>query len=158
MNEFDSLKCSYERAYSLALMHLNELIAAGLDEEAEGDAVRDEMDLHWYRMDDRQRRRMRRLSVDLDRLANAMGGPEHVAPIDPTWANEVQQARSVAGPEGADRILALLRDPRAGRSSGNIAFLQARTYEQLGLPEVALAFYEAAEAHNPASKREVAIS
>lgn len=141
VNEFDS----YELGYSLALLRLNDLIVAGLDEEAEGDAVRDEMDMHWYRMDDRQRQRMRHLSVDLNDLAQAEDKPDHAGPVDRQWAQEMQSVRDVAGAEGADRTLALLRDSRAGRPSGNFFLIQAKQYERLGMPEVARAFYDAAE-------------
>ncbi len=149
MNERGSFERSHERAFSVALLHLNALIESGRDEEAEGDAVRDEMDMHWYRMDERQRERMDYLSVDLEDLAQAKGKPIHVGPIDRKWAEEMRSARDVAGVEGADRILALLRDPRAGRPSGNIAFIQARIFERLGMPEVAFRFFEAAEDRDP---------
>ncbi len=152
MNKPDSYDRSYERVYSVALLRLNKLIDTGLDEEAEGDAVRDEMDMHWYRMDDRQRERMDYLSVDLEDLAQAKNKSDHAGPIDRKWAEEMQSVRDVAGAEGADRILALLRDPRSGKISANIAFIQARNYERLGLPEAALRFYEFAEARDGSLK------
>ena len=152
MNDLDATDRSHERAFSVALLRLNELIEADRDEEAEGDAVRDEMDMHWYRMDDRQRERMDFLSVDLEHLTQAKGKPDHVGPVDREWANELQSARGIAGIEGTDRILALLRDRRAGRPSGNIAFIQAGQYERLGMPEAALVFYEAAESRDQAVK------
>ena len=148
VEDFDPFERSHERAYSLALMRLNELIAVGLDEDSEGDAVRDEMDMHWYRMDDRQRQRMRHLSVDLKQLSNAKEKPDYIGPVDREWADELQLARKLPGIEGADRILAVLRDQRAGRPSGNFFFIQAKQYERLGMPEVARAFYDAAEARS----------
>ena len=148
MTDYDSFDWSHDRAYSVALMRLNELIEAGQDEDAEGDAVRDEMDMHWYRMDDRQRQRMRHLSVDLQQLSEVHGKPDQTEAVDQEWANELQLARKLSGNEGADRILALLRDQRAGRPSGNFFFIQARQYERLGMPEVARAFYDAAEARS----------
>ena len=124
VTDYDSFDGSHERAYSVALMRLNELIEAGQDEDAEGDAVRDEMDMHWYRMDDRQRQRMRHLSVDLQQLSEVHGKPDQTEAVDQEWANELQLARKISGNEGADRILALLRDQRAGRPSGNFFFIQ----------------------------------
>ena len=148
MNTIDSLDRTHERAFSIALMHLNELIEADIDEETEGDAVRDEMDMHWYRMDESQRERMGYLSVDLEALAHAESESDHPGPVDRAWADELQLARKQVGPEGADRILALLRDKRAARPSGNFFFIRAKQYERLGMPEVARAFYDAAEARS----------
>ena len=145
MNNIDYTDRTHERAFSVALMHLYELIEAGRDEEAEGDAVRDEMDMNWYRMDELQRERMGYLSVDLEALAQAEDKPNHVGPVDREWADELQLALKI---EGADRILALLRDKRAARPSGNFFFIRAEQYERLGMPEVARAFYEAAEARS----------
>jgi hypothetical protein len=158
MIDFDSFDGGHEQAYSVAMMHLNALIEAGRDEETEGDAVRDVMDMHWYHMDDRQRERMDFLSVDLEPLAQAKGKPDYVGPIDPEWAKETQSARGIPGVEGAHRLLVMLRDPRAGQPSGNIAFIQARQYERLGMPEVALAFYEAAEARSVDNLRLLAVA
>ena len=126
MNETESFDRTHERGFSVALLQLNKLIEAGRDEDAEGDVARDDMDMQWYRMDDRQRERMDFLSVDLEQLARAKGKPDYVGPIDPEWAKEAQIARGIAGTEGADRLLNLLRDRRAGRPSGNVAFIQAR--------------------------------
>ncbi len=148
MNESESFDRSHERAFSVALLRLNELIEAGRDEEAEGDAVRDEMDMQWYRMDDRQRERMDYLAVDLEHLAQAKGKPDYVGPIDREWAKEYQVTWDIMTEAGADRVLALLRDRRAGLPSGNHIFVQARNYERLGMPEVALSFYETAESRD----------
>ena len=145
MIDYDSFAGSHERAFSIALLRLNELIDADADEETEGDAVRDVMDMHWYRMDEVQRKRMGYLSVDLEHIAQAKGEVDHVGAVDREWANELQLARTLPGIDGADRILALLRDQRAGRPSGNFFFIQAKQYERLGMPEVARAFYDAAE-------------
>ena len=68
--------------------------------------------------------------------------------MDREWADELQLARKQPGTEGADRILALLRDDRAGGPSENFTFIRAKQYERLGMPEVARAFYEAAEARS----------
>ena len=136
---------SFERSFSISLLKLNELIDADLGDEADADAVRDDMDSEWKRMDEIQRKRMGYLSVDLEHIAQAKGEPDHVGAVDHEWANELQLARKLPGIEGADRILALLRDERAGRPSGNFFFIRAKQYERLGMPEVARAFYDAAE-------------
>lgn len=145
MNPTETMRSGYERSFSINLLKLNGLIDAELGDDAEADAVRDDMDSDWKRMDDRQRQRMRHLSVDLDHLAQAEDKPDHTGPVDRRWADELQQARQHLGTEGADRILALLRDSRAGRPSGNFFFIQAKQYERLGMPEVARACYDAAE-------------
>ena len=148
MNPTEMMRSGYERSFSINLLKLNGLIDAELGDDAEADAVRDDMDSDWKRMDEIQRVRMSYLSVELDHLAQAEYRPDYAGPVDRQWADELQQARQHFGTEGADRILALLRDSRAVRPSGNFFYIQAKQYERLGMPEVARAFYGAAEARS----------
>ena len=58
MSTNEAIRHGLERSFSINLLKLNELIDAGLGDDAVADAVRDDMDSDWKRMDEIQRRRM----------------------------------------------------------------------------------------------------
>jgi hypothetical protein len=135
------------RTYARLLRRLHALIAEGKGDAEEADAVRDEMDGPWYDMTPNDTERVGGLSEDLYALAEggvkaiAMAASERAA-----WGQEFGRATSSGD---WDRVLQLLRRPPEDVPPAMIPFMQARCWDHLGDPEVALVFMREAERLNP---------
>jgi hypothetical protein len=129
------------------LLKLHRLIADRQGDSDQADLLRDEMDPLWDEMDERERDRIRGLSADLHALRE--GGPPQLR-MD-REAVRAWRAQALAGYQQAqsgnvDEWLVFLRRPFPRELPAHVPpFLQARCWEQLGVPEVALVFLQAAE-------------
>jgi hypothetical protein len=134
------------RAYGRLLLRLHELIAKGQGDNAEADAVRDEMEAPWYAMTEAEQERVSGLSEDLYALAgNTLRSVKMSAEERREWG----QAFGAAFEAGDwDRALVLLRRPPDDVPADHVAYFQADCWEHLGCPEVALRFMRAATGLN----------
>src|SRR5260370_1010941 len=116
----------------------------------EADPIREEMDGPWYGMTEQEQNRIRGLAEDLTNLTE--GGAKSIA-MSPEerdrWAMEAKAA--LGDGFDLDAALAFLRRPfPQGVPPYAIPFLQSRSWERLGNPEVALRFLRQAEPLDPA--------
>jgi len=142
------------REYARLLLRYHELDPRGESESPEVNAICEAMDSPWQRMDRTQRQRMRGLSQDLYALADGRQGA-HLQQEDlKHWAEENRAA--LARRDDPDLLLEHLRRPYPHDfPAGVIPFLQARSWVQLGLPEVAVLFYQEAGKALPATRAAV---
>jgi tetratricopeptide (TPR) repeat protein len=140
-----------ERAYSVLLLNLNELIEKGDGDSHEADALRDEMSGYWSSFTEDQRQRMRWLSEDLADLAK--GGPSivHTSPdAIGKWKNALNAALVEKSNGKHDDYLAVLRSPaRTKNAASDLLFLQAGAWDDAGFPEVAIQLLKGAEKQDP---------
>ena len=138
------------REYARLLLKQHELDPRGGADSPELDAICEAMDVPWTRMDGRQRGRMRGLSEDLYALADGRRGIPMSTEDRAAWA-----ARGMAAQKAGDLDVYLdhLRQPYPEDfPAGVIPALQARFWDRLGLPEVALLFYQEAAKVLPIAK------
>ena len=138
------------REYANLLLKQHELDPRGDRDVPELDAICEAMDGPWIRMDGRQRRRMRGLSEDLYALADGRLGIPMSAEARAQW-----QARGYAALQAGDldaNLDHLRRQYPDDFPPGVIPALQARCWDQLGLPEAALLFYQEASKALPMGK------
>jgi hypothetical protein len=129
-------------AYSRLLLRLHDLITRGQGDDAEAEAVRDQMDAPWHAMTEAEQERMGGLSEDLYALAeNNARSVKMSAEERRRWGEEFRAAFECGG---SDRALGLLRRPPDDVPADHVAFIQADCWERLGCPEVALQFMRAA--------------
>jgi hypothetical protein len=130
------------RAYGRLLLRLHDLIAQGRGDEAEADAVRDQMDAPWHALTAAEQERVGGLSEDLYALAeNNLRSVKMSADERREWGQEFGAAFAAAE---WDRALVLLRRPPDDVPAAYLAFFQADCWEHLGCPEVALRFMRSA--------------
>jgi tetratricopeptide (TPR) repeat protein len=137
------------RDYAGLLLKHHELDPKGEIDSGELAAICAEMEVPWSRMDGRQRRLMRGLSEDLYALADGRSGTPMSAAERERWAQER------AGALAADPIVQLefLRRPYPpGFPEAPRLALQARAWERVGLPEVAVLFWEECGKTRPEAK------
>jgi tetratricopeptide (TPR) repeat protein len=138
------------REYARLLLKQHELDPRGDVDSPELGAICEAMDVPWTRMDGRQRGRMRGLSEDLYALADGRRGIPMSTEDRAEWA-----ARGMAALKTGDLDVYLdhLRRPfPEDFPSGVIPALQAQSWDRLGLPEVALLFYQEAAKVLPMAK------
>lgn len=138
------------REYARLLLKQHELDPRGDADSPEIDAICEAMDVSWTRMDGRQRGRMRGLSEDLYALADGRRGIPMSTEDRAAWA-----ARGMAALQTGDLDVYLdhLRQPYPEDfPSGVIPALQAHSWDRLGLPAVALLFYQEAAKVLPMAK------
>lgn len=139
--------------YLKLLLRLHELIVAGEGDTEAADDLRDAMDGPWSALDPTERERLEGISADLYMLF----GEEILATVpDEQRTREWLGPRYAAARDAGDRwqALALLRHGPVYLSKGQIATLRAVLYDLLGLPQVAVPFYELSLSlpHHPASE------
>ena len=151
MNPLDLGAYASERAYSILLLKLNELIENGAGDSDEADAIRDEMSGYWNSLTEEERQRMRWLSEDLADLEK--GGPAiiHTSPdAIRKWKEALNLALAQKEQGRHDDLLAVLRSPaKTELPPSELLFLQARAWDDAGFPEVAIQFLKAAERQDP---------
>jgi hypothetical protein len=133
------------------LRELHTLIAAGRGDTDEAEVIRDTMDPLWGLMTKRERSRITGLSEDLHMLAAGGAKKADMTPEElERWRAEAKEAVTQLLAGDADAALTFLRRPSPTALSPKvIPFLQARAWESLGDPEVALMFLKEAERHDP---------
>jgi tetratricopeptide (TPR) repeat protein len=125
------------------LRQLHELIAAGVDDHEEAEALRARMDPLWYAMSEQERERLGGLSEDLYILAEGGAKQVDMSPQeDAHWSAETAEAlEGLVSGRDVDAALRCLRRPAPrSRPRYMIPFLQARCWERLGEDELALVF------------------
>jgi tetratricopeptide (TPR) repeat protein len=135
------------RAFSKLLLQLHALDLQGRDDDADADALREQMSALWPDLNEQERSRVKELSGDLQDIAE--GGVKSVC-ITPaerkSWGSEFKHAYTTGD---WDALLALLRHPPADVPASMVPFQQARCWEAMGDLEVALAFMREAERIDP---------
>jgi hypothetical protein len=139
------------RVFARLLLRLHELDAAGQGDGLEADAVREEMEVPWHELSFEEQERFRGLSEDLALLLE--GGPKE-AEIQPErraeWTEKAKHALTSFQEGEVDAGLRFLSSERPPHVPvQDVWFLQARAWERLGFPEVALVFARAAERFDP---------
>jgi tetratricopeptide (TPR) repeat protein len=109
------------------------------------------MEEPWDQMTEREQERMRGLSEDLYAIED--GGAKQV-PMSPgdraSWASDARTAFAAYQDGDCDSTLAFLRRPAPeGMPRHAVPFMQARCWERLGEPDVAVVFMKESERHDP---------
>lgn len=135
------------KEYSRLLLRLHDLIAEGKGDDEEAEAVRDEMDDPWYAMTERERERMAGLSEDLYSIAKNDVNPVPVSPKEKeAWIAGYRRAKETGE---VDKLLELIRHPGLPVARELTRFTQAKCWENLGEPDVALRFFRDAQRQGP---------
>jgi len=117
--------------YARLLRHLHELIARGLGDSPEAEALADEMDAPGYALTESERDRVSGLSEDLYALAE---GRVNAVPMPASerdqWDRDFQNAIAVSE---WDRVLQLLRRPPRGLAAGYVPSMQAKCWKAWGI-------------------------
>ncbi len=131
------------REYINLLLRLHDLICEGKGESDEAEAVRDQMDVPWTRMNAEQLARVRGISAD---LATLEPDPPIQHADDPRVFDDALAVglQLLWKADQHEKILALLRQKPELVSSYRAARLRGRAYELLGELAVAERFYESA--------------
>ena len=142
---------SPERAFSILLLQLGELVEKGKGDDAEADDLREQMGEYWNALSEDPRQRMRWLSEDLADLGK--GGPQivHTNPeAIQRWKDQLNDALIEKEKGNHDRFLATLRSPAQTQLPiSELVFLQARAWDDAGFPEVSIHFLKFAEKTDP---------
>lgn len=135
----------YYVQYERLLEELSHLMAEGKGDTDEADAIRDEMDVPWYKLSQEETDRMRGVSADLYMLQD-----DEVYESYKGTQEELRAALSEAlGRNDYEAILALLRKGTSFLRPVQVASLRGRCYAALGHPDTALLFLRYAAAHDP---------
>jgi tetratricopeptide (TPR) repeat protein len=138
------------REYAMLLLRYHALDPRGQNESPELNAICDAMDSSWRRMDRTQRQRVEGLSIDLYALADGRQGTNLGEEERRRWADEYRTAQLKGDP---DLWLEHFRRPYPHDfASGVVLIFQARLWDELGLPEVSVLFYEEAAKVLPAAR------
>ncbi len=137
----------YFRLYEAQLRQLHDLVAAGLGDSPEAEALREEMEAPERMLGAAELEHLNGLSADLYSLTDdEIYEPEPVC----RTADELRAAIQVAwANRDWPRLLKLLREGQSGLSPDQVAFLRAQAYDALGHPETALLFQQKAAQLNP---------
>src|ERR1700732_1553659 len=109
MKQLSATNDAPAHAYSRLLLRLHDLIAKGMGDSPEADAVRDQMDGPWRSLTEAQQERGGGLSEDLGALAENKPRSRKLSPEERRkWGHEFRAAFESAE---WDRALALLRRP-----------------------------------------------
>ncbi len=143
-NDREHLAPALEYARLQRLIH--ELIAQGKADTEEHEALADLGDAPWYAMTERERERMRGLSMDLYALGE--GGPKRVrmsAEELAQWEEAARAAQAKLDCGDVDAALAFLRQPiPEGLPAYVVPFVQAQCWDKLGDPDTSAVFMKAA--------------
>lgn len=146
-NNSASAEPAFEAGLAL-LLRLHELAMDGQNDTDNADGVRDELDAHWSRLRADDRRFLQDISADLQTLE-----PDYVKPRIIRWEDADFRTRLVRAHETKAwrDLLRLLRDEPSFLPEDRIMYMRGRALQQLGLPVVALGFFERAHALDPAN-------
>lgn len=125
------------------LRDLHFLTIAGKDESPEADAIRDAMEMPWWRLSALEQERVSGLSGDLYTLG------EVDRSTTPTSSGGHQLLDSAVQAGDWDRALAILRENEDQITSSQAAALRGIAWDRLGHPEVAVLFFEEATRLEP---------
>jgi hypothetical protein len=139
-----------QRAYSSSsplvvhakqLVQLDRMMAAGHGDSSEADALRDQMDESWYQMNEDELKVARQLSGDLYTLHDdaLVSHPADFSVYSQELASEL--AASVANGDCLS-ALRLMQERPSEISKERAALFRAILYRALGLPDIALVFFE----------------
>lgn len=138
------------RQYARCLLRLHDLDPRGEQDLPECDSICGEMDRYWAKMTGIEQQRMKGLSEDLYALADQRSGVVMTEHQRHQWTEAGKTALATDDPPDADTALAFLRRPFPVEMPwSRTLFLQARCWETLGDPEVALVFMREAEQRDP---------
>jgi hypothetical protein len=132
------------RRYADLLLEHHRLLSEGKDDEAEIEAIEEEMTRLWERLDVPQQRSLSGLGSDLNwvrrKFASAPRGrrPEDVTPEE---FQELAHAREVADWHG---LLHYLRLCAPAMSPSELASLRAVAWDHIGLPQLVSVFDDVA--------------
>lgn len=128
------------RTYATLLDRLHRMIAAGLGDGEEADAVRDDMDRPWYAMSEAEIELVRTLSKDLYDVHENANRPrgEAVETIDEPIRKELEEADRR---EEWERLLSLLRTNRDRLPAWRMSYWRGRVWNRLGVPEAGATFW-----------------
>ena len=128
------------------LLRLHQLTAAGQDESADADAIRDNLERPWYELSEIERQCVAGLSEDLYSITEASGQPLQTTPQAQRKLLEAIDAREAGD---WDKALEILR--RWGRylDPAQLSFLRGSVWHKAGDNETAATFYEHATRLNP---------
>ena len=146
------------RAYALALLRHHSLQVAGKEEGVEFEAIEDKLSELWEALSETQRHHARGISSDLNWIRRGYSPPPKGRKPEEVSQGELDEFHRLHEAKDYAPLLHSLRICAAALSAVFVASCRAACYNNLGLPEVALAFHEAAEVRSPTSEREVAIS
>jgi tetratricopeptide (TPR) repeat protein len=136
------------RRYVAHLLELQSLMQDGRGNAGEADAVREAMEPHWEHLNVREQCLVRHLSSDLYMLE----GREIYDEVPPEErSGEVLGPGLVRAFDGHrwEELLALLRRGPAFLPPDRVAYVRARAWGELGLPEAAARFFDHAAASSP---------
>lgn len=135
----------YYVQYERLLKELSRLMAEGKGNADEADAVRDEMDVPWYKLSEEETKRLRGLSADLYMLQD-----EEVYETYEGTHEELRSALSEAlSRSDCEAILSLLRKGPRFLKPAHVAGLRGRCYAALGHLETGLLFTRYAAEREP---------
>jgi tetratricopeptide (TPR) repeat protein len=130
------------------LRQLHHLMASGRGDTDEAEAVRCDMDTSWRRLNREEIARLKGLSADLYMLED----DEVLEPARPNERSpdELKAELETSWRQGKwEDVLRLLRKGRSFGTQGQVAYLRARAYEQLGHLDASLLFMEYAASLKP---------
>ena len=126
----------YYVKHEAQLTQLHHLMEKGKGDSEEADAVRDQMELSWWRLTEEEQDRVGGLSADLYMLSNE----EVFEPLDRSKAQLASELESALCCERWTEALALLRKNADVVTTEQRAIVRARAYEALGHHDTALLF------------------
>jgi hypothetical protein len=122
------------------LLRLDQMMAEGQDDSEQADALRDQMDVSWYQMSPDELEIARQLSADLYTLHDdsLVRHPREFGIYSPELAADLASAV-----KSGDYLRALrsMQDKATEISVDRAALFRAIFYRALGLPEIALVFF-----------------
>jgi hypothetical protein len=129
---------------------LHQLLAAGMDDSPEADAIRDATDGPWQALSEVERNRVRNLSEDLYSLVEPPPTPQPMNPQAQAKVNESHEARQ----KGEwDKSLDLLRHWRAHIDPALLSYLRGTIWLEAGDAATAAIFLEHACRLQPNNER-----
>ncbi|HEX5269245.1 MAG TPA: hypothetical protein VFW33_02095, partial [Gemmataceae bacterium] len=134
------------------MLRLHALSLQGNGSSPEAAEACAEMEEPWDLMTERERERMRGLSIDLYAIEDGGGPQVEMTPQEQQrWVEQSREAFTALLKGDCDFALQFLRRPSAaGRPRYVVPFLQSRCWERLGDLNVALVFMRESERHDPA--------
>lgn len=134
--------CSPLLQFSEFLVKLHNLIAQGSGDTPEADELRDHMDTPWHDMNEQENRIASQLSEDLYLLESQSSLPH---PSDDTFSPNLSEALGTARNANNYLLTLELLSKRSSEIGASRAMsLRGSSYVHLGMPDVAMLFYEKA--------------
>ena len=132
------------------LLELHELTTQGQDESPPADAIREEMEQHWYPLSPLEQQRITGLSADLYSI-----GVDRTEPVNDPPEELSIHISSLTSHEKWDDLLIALREDEDILPPDNVALYRGISWGYLNYPKVALIFFEEAARLDPANPNKV---